>query len=234
MQKFGMLFFLAALTLAACGSGDDDITDGVASVSDLDESVQDAESVAAAAAADADSDNSDDQTAEEAALALSACMRDNGYAEFPDPVIGDNGAPNLRAAIAESGVDLGDPDFREQIETCGDEVGGDNIGAGARNVNREQSQEQLLIYTQCLRDEGLDVGDLGAPGQGQDQAQGDGGEPGAGRAQAGAGARGDRSERFANSLGLDTDDPATAAALDACAPVLEEALAGVGAGARNG
>jgi hypothetical protein len=233
MQKFGILFLLLGLTLAACGGGDDDTTDGVASVSDLDESVQDAEAVAAEAVADTESEDGEEQTAEEAALALSACMRDNGFAEFPDPVIGDNGAPNLRAAIAESGVDFGDPDFREQIGTCSEEVGGDNFGAGARGNQREQVQEQLLTYTQCLRDEGLDVGDLGAPGQGQGQT-GDGDGAGAGRPQRGDGARGDRGERIANALGLDAEDPATTAALDACAPVLEEALAGIGPGPGNG
>lgn len=210
---------------AACGGGSEAATDGVASVSDLDETVEDAAEVAAGVAASDESDSgSDTQTAEEAALAISGCMRDNGWDSFPDPVIGDNGAPNLRAAIAESGVDFSDPTFRDQIERCSEETGADNFGTGARGDVREQVQEQLLGYTQCLRDEGLDVGDLTPPGQ-----DGAGAGQGAGRPQGGGGLE-DRSDRIADGLGLDSGDPETAAALDTCEPVLEEAFAGLAGG----
>lgn len=225
LPRLVVLVACLVLLTAACGGGDEETTDGVASVSDLDETEENATAVAASVAAEEEATSSDAATAEEAALAVSACMRENGFEDFPDPVIGDNGAPNLRAAIAESGVDFTDPSFREQIETCVEDSGAANFGTGARGNFREQIQEQLLGYTQCLRDEGLDVGDLGAPGQGQGQgAQGD---DGAGRPQRGPGNLEDRSERIASALGLDVDDPDTAAALEACDSVLTEAFAGI-------
>ena len=118
------------------------------------------------------------------------------------------------------------------------------------------------MYTQCLRDEGLDVGDLefgGGPGAGGgnggggagggnggggagggnagngDGGNGDGnGGGGAGRAQGNGGAGFDPSTRIAGALGLDLEDAAVTAALEVCAPVLEEAFAGFGGGAGGG
>ena len=211
---------IAGLTMfvAACG-GDDVSTDGVASVSNLQSNE--------IPAADAVETSSGEITAEEAGLAVSACMRDKGWDDFPDPIIGDNGQPNLQAAIAQSGLDFADSDFRTEVTECRDEVGADSFGAGGRGDVREQIQENLLLYTQCLRDEGLDVGDLGAPGQGQ---QGNG-QGAAGRARGGGGSTQERSARLAEALGLDAQDPETALALEACDDVLVEAFAGApGAG----
>lgn len=225
-----------ALLLAACGGGDGDSaeTAGVASIDDLDEATTDA--VDAAEAEDADTIEPDD--AEEIVLALSQCMRDSGWDDFPDPVPDGNGGFGMRQAILQSGIDFQDPAFRDQLDVCREESGADQLGTGARNANREALEEGLLVYTDCLRAEGLDVGDItfdGGPGQGQaqgeaqGQAQGDDGD-GRGRPQGEGGAGGDRASRIANRLGLDLDDPATVAALDACEPTLEEALAGFGQG----
>lgn len=231
-----LLLIAIALGAAACGDSEAAAIDGVASASDLDETLEDAQPEETVTTSDANGDapatagSSGDLSPEEAALALSVCMRDNGFPDFPDPVIGANGAPNLRAAIAESGVDFAAPEFREQIDACRDEVGAENFGAGGRNNEiREQVQERLLGYTQCLRDQGLDVGDLAGPGQGdgqQGQGQGQQGD-GAGRARGNVGNVEGRSARIAQALGLDVDDPATAAALEACDSVLVEAFAGV-------
>lgn len=234
-----------ALLLAACGGGDEPATGGVASASDLDESVASAE--AAAADAVATEDAAGDVTAEEAALAFSQCMRDNGFPQFPDPEIGGNGNLNFRGGLQDAGIDFQSEEFQSQLALCQDEAGADNFGAGARNNDaRAGVQENLLSYTQCLRDEGLDVGDLGGggpgaggpgggngPGGGGNGAggnggggNGDGGGPGAGQARGNGGAGVDRSARLAQVLGLDVADPAVAAALETCEPVLEEAFAG--------
>ncbi len=244
-----LLAALALLASACGGSGEEATTQGVASAADLDETIEDARDRAAEALAAEDGANGDDgvsastdATPEETALAFSVCMRDNGYPDFPDPVIGTDGVPNIRAAVAETGIDFTDAGFREQAEVCRDEVGADNLGAGgARTGGREEIQEQLLGYTQCLRTEGLDVGDLGGgerDGQGAGQAgngeTGDGQGPG--RAQGNVGTVEGRGQRVAQALGLDPDDPETALALEACDEVLVEAFAGFtgGRAAANG
>jgi hypothetical protein len=226
------------LLLSACG-GDAASADtvGVASIDDLEQSAVGAASEIAEGADEAGVELS----AEEAGLLLSSCMRDNGYPDFPDPSFDAEGNLNLRDAIATSGIDFRDETVREQLDVCRDEAGAENFGAGGGGVDREAIQEQLLTYTDCLRAEGLDVGDLafgGAPGQGQAQdgaaANGSDGDDaaagGRGQAQGNGGAGGDRSARIANQLGLDVDDPDTAAAVEACSTTLDEALAGFGPG----
>ncbi len=223
-----------ALLLAACGGGDGDGADtaGVASVDDLDETTTDAVDAAEAETDAADGAATD---TEEIVLAMSQCMRDNGWDDFPDPVPDGNGGFGLREAILGSGINVQDPTFREQLDTCQVESGADQLGTGARNTNREALEEGLLVYTDCLRAEGLDVGDIafdGAGQGGQGQAQGDDAADGddRGQPQGQGGAGGDRSSRIADRLGLDLDDPATVAALDACESTLDEALAGFGQG----
>ena len=262
-RRFLPGFILAsAIFLSACGGGEDPSTGGVASATDLDEAAVSAEELAAEAVEDATTTG--DVTAEEAALAFSQCMRDNGFADFADPEIGANGAPNLRAAIQNSDIDFRSEEFQSAATICRDEAGADNFGAGAGGGGdaRAGVQENLLVYTQCLRDEGLDVGDLefgGGPGAGGgnggggagggnggdgagggnagngDGGNGDGnGGGGAGRAQGNGGAGFDPSTRIAGALGLDLEDAAVTAALEVCAPVLEEAFAGFGGGAGGG
>ena len=220
------LFLLAiAFLVAACGGGQDPATTGVASASDLENAPESAEDLAADVVEGAEAG---DVSAEEAALAFSQCMRDNGFADFPDPEIGQNGQPNLRAAIQDANIDFQSEEFQTTSATCRDTAGADNFGAGNRGGDaRAGIQENLLVYTQCLRDEGLDVGDIefGAGGAG-----GAGGGFGAGRAQGNGGAGFDPSARFAAALDLDIEDPEVAAALSACEPVLEEAFAGLGGG----
>jgi len=223
-----------AVLLAACGGGDGDgaETAGVASVDDLDETTTDAVD---AATEESDAAEIDPVDAEEIVLAMSQCMRDNGWDDFPDPVPDGNGGFGLRDAILSSGINFQDPAFREQLDVCQVESGADQLGTGARNNNREALQEQLLVYTDCLRAEGLDVGDLsfdggGGQGAGTGQAQADNDGANRGQPQGDGGAGGDRAARIANNLGLDLDAPDVTAALDACEATLEEVLAGFGQG----
>ena len=221
----------AALTVvaAACGGSADSSTEGVASAADLENATTTTETVDEVETVD---DESPEITVEEAGLALAVCMRDSGFSDFPDPEIGDNGGLNLRQLIANSGVDFNDPDFREQIQECAGEVGVDNLGGGANRADIQNGiQENLLVYTQCLRDEGLDVGDIdfgGGAGAGANNGDGDG--AGGGRAQGNGGAGGGPGARIAQFLGLDASDPDTAAALTACEDVLADAFAGIGGG----
>lgn len=246
------------LVATACGgAADSDASTAIASAADIEgaeETVVETEAVDdATLAADAEGEI----TPEEAALAVSLCMRDNGFTDFPDPVIED-GAVNLRAAIADSGIDFNDEGFREQIQVCAEETGAANLGGGGagRADILNQVQENLLVYTQCLRDEGLDVGDLdfgngagpGAGGGGNaagNGGAGNGANGGAGDGDGAAGGNGgpgngggpgggDGGARIAQALGLDVDDPATAAAIEACGDVLADAFAGIGGGPGGG
>lgn len=224
---------VAALLFAACGGGDEDLaTDGVASVTDLQE-VTPAEELVTADDAESAEGESVAGEQEVSALALAACMRENGFDDFPDPSADAEGNFGFRDAAIAGEFDFRDPDTRAQLQSCAGEVGFEG-GGGRNRPDPETIAEEFLAYTQCLRDEGLDVGDLefGQPGAGQGQGQ-DGNGGGRGQAQGQAGAGGDRSARVANRLGLDVEDPAVVDAMTACESVLEDVLSGIGApGAR--
>jgi hypothetical protein len=215
---------LLTLVLAACGGSDEDVTGGVASVNDL----GGGDAVAAASELEANGDSAS-LTAEEAGLALSACMRDAGHDDFPDATVDENGRLNLRDILQSTDIDLRDEAVRSQLDNCRDEVGADSFGVGGAGGDRGGIEEALLGFTECLRQEGLDVGDItfGQPGAGAGAGAGQTGD-GQGQPRGQGGAGGDRSGRIAGQLGLDADDPTTAAALDSCQGALDEAFAGIG------
>lgn len=218
---------ILALALSACSSGGGD--SGIASI----------QKTTAQPSASASSG-----TSEEQALAFSQCMRDNGVADFPDPTVDADGNPSFANAFTQGqsgGFNPSDDSFRTAMTACSDKLGDIAFGGGRAggNFDTQAIQDALLTYTQCLRDQGLDVGDItfgnGAGGQGGAQPTvqptappADGGAPPSGQ----AGPGGDNTDRFATQLGQDPTDPAWIAANKVCQPVLQKAMtaAGIGTG----
>lgn len=220
-----------ALVLSGCSSTAED--SGIAKIGDAN-----AASAAPAAASGTD---------EEQALAFAQCMRDNGV-DFPDPTVDADGSPSFADAFGrgqDGGFDPTDTSFRDAMTACSDLMDGLQIGPGSGSVDQEAMSEALYSYTQCLRDEGLDVGDItldsqragGGPGTGTgagtDATQPTAPPAGAQPDAPAAGERGggtDISERFAEQLGQDATDPAWIAANETCQPVLTAAMTAAGVG----
>ena len=144
---------VGVLALAACGDSGDS---GIARLS------ADATATPSASA--------DSGTAEEQALAFAQCMRDNGV-DFPDPTVDSEGNLSFEGAFGRSqdgGFDPGDTSFRDAQEACGDLMEGMVMGGGMAGgaFDSTAMQESMLAYTECLRTEGLDVGDLTFDGPG--------------------------------------------------------------------
>ncbi len=223
-----------ALVLSGCSSTASD--SGIAKIGDA--TVASAAPVAASG------------TDEEQALAFAQCMRDNGV-DFPDPTVDADGSPSFEGALGrgqDGAFDPTDTSFRDAMTACSDLMDGLQIGPGSGTVDQDAMSEALYSYTQCLRDEGLDVGDITLdsqrPGGGQGAAAGTGTDatpptaaPAGGQPDAPAqGVRGggtDSSDRFAEQLGQDTTDPAWIAANETCQPVLTEAMTAAGVGPRS-
>ncbi len=202
------------------------IDDEVASLSD-----------AAEATESSDSNQSAEATVdpEQAALAFSQCMRDEGI-DFPDVGIDAEGNVNLRESF--EGLER-DDDLRAAREACQEHIEAGGFGGrGDREAAQAGIEEGLIAFTDCIRDEGFDVGDItlgGGQGQGQQQdqaqnqteAEGDGQGQGQGQRQEGERERGfgNRQARLIEQLGLDAEDPEVQAALETCDPFLEEAFA---------
>lgn len=223
-----------ALILSGCGSTQAD--SGIARIGNVDTGA----SAPAAASG----------TSEEQALAFAQCMRDNGV-DFPDPTVDADGSPSFAGALGrgqEGGFDPADTSFRDAMTACGDLMEGLQIGPGSGDVDQEAMSEALYSYTQCLRDEGLDVGDITLDSQRAGGGQGPGTGVGTDGTQPTAAPGGDRpdapaagergpgvanTERFAEQLGQDPTDTAWIAANEMCQPVLAEAMTAAGVGTQG-
>ena len=142
-------------------------------------------------------------------LAFSQCVRDNGVDEFPDPTSDADG--NLSFDLFDSGIEIGTETFDLAIESCESEVEGLNLGAG-QGIDQTEVEDTMLGFTECLRGEGIDVGDFTFPDAG--------GPPPGGGEDGGFELSGSRNDLLAAVLGLDADDPAVEAAIETCEPLL--------------
>lgn len=138
----------ALVLLTACG-GDDDDSGGVASVSESD--------------SESAGDSSDDAVTEEEALAYAQCMRDEGI-DIPDPTVDEDGEVHWELAEGRVPGEM-DPEAMEQaMEVCGQPPGVDREG----QLNEEATQDAMLEYAQCMRDNGYE--DFPDPQLGDNQA----------------------------------------------------------------
>ncbi|MEM8926442.1 MAG: hypothetical protein AAGD35_23295 [Actinomycetota bacterium] len=247
-RPHALIAVVAVLLLGACSNGDQASADEVATLQDEVGSLGDA---ADAATVD---DQTSDLSADEAALAFSACMRDEGL-DFPDLAVDADG--NIALQEAFQSVDRGAEGFRAAMDACSDLLGQAGFGGRREAVQSPEVQDALLAFSDCVRDEGFDVGDLtlgGGPGgggqggggnaAGQAQADGEGGADGDGGADGEGGPAqgrrgagfGNRGARIADNLGLDYEDPAVQEAIDGCMPIIDEAFtaAGIGGGPGGG
>lgn len=178
---------------------------------------------------------------EEALLEYAQCMRDNGV-DMQDPTVDADG--NVQGGFGpDSGIDPRSDEFQTAQEACGDLIQGVAFGGGPGGGRFDQTaiQDGLNRFTECLRDEGLDVDDVtmptpgqGGPGGGGTLPEGatpgsgggfDGGPPGSPPADGGGDGGGfDPTARIIEQLGLDDTDPAVAAAVDSCSSVLTDAF----------
>ena len=150
---------------------------------------------------------------EEQLLAFAECMRENGV-DFPDPVVEADGTVSFGfrpgggfAALREIGRD---PDLPAAREACQGLVEGLAFGPGQGGFDMIELQDRLLEFAQCMRDNGIDIGDpdLSRFAPGAD----DGGQPG-------------------GPFGvIDTDDPDFAPAFEICQQRLPQPGQGRGFG----
>jgi hypothetical protein len=173
-----------ALTLGACSGGDG--ADGVATLG---------------GGRDGTTGSTGSSIDPEDALAeFAECMRDNGFEDFPDPQVDENGAIVIGGPGGGGGLP-DDADFEEiqqAMEAC-QELLPQGLGPGEISEEDQAAlQDAFLEYAQCMRDNGIDMPDPDFSGEGG--AFGIGGE------------------------GIDPGDPDFQAADEVCRPLLEEVL----------
>ncbi len=109
------------------------------------------------------------------------------------------------AALVGTGIDFQSQDFLDAQEVCDPLLEGFQLGANAA-PDLDALNETLFEFTECLRDEGLDVGDFQL-GQLIGQLQQ-------------VPPNSTREEAIAFLLGVTIDDPGVAEAIAACEPIL--------------
>lgn len=204
---FRLLPLMVVVALfAACGGGNASGDEGLAT---LEEPGQAEESATTTTASTAD--------VEEAALAFSQCMRDEGVTDFPDPNFSEGGGVTLGGPDGdEGGIDLQSDEVQAAFEACGDVLERAAFGPGGGNFDETEIQDNLLAMAGCLRDKGLEVDDpdlsnfgpvAGGPPP-DDQGSEDGDDQGAG---------GGPEVRASSIFGdLDMEDPEVRKALETC------------------
>lgn len=89
----------------------------------------------------------------EQARKFAQCMRDNGVPEFPDP--DPNGGGGLGGVLANSNIDRNSAAFQKAAGACRDLM----PNGGQRPQLDAAQTEQLRVWAQCMRDNGIDVPD---------------------------------------------------------------------------
>ena len=138
---------LCALTmLAACG-GDEGAAGGdVASIGDG--------STPTTVGTDAGDGETSPADREEAMLDFAECMRDHGV-DMPDPEVSGDGGGGV--VVLEQ--DAADGDFQEAEEAC-QPILEDAMGDLEIDPEREaEMREELLEFSECMRDQGIDMPD---------------------------------------------------------------------------
>jgi len=170
-----------AVLLAACGGSAED---GVATLEDTAPIVEDADAT------------TDEPTDEEAILAFSQCMRDNGIEDFEDPEFDADGS--IRFGVGRLQGDRADRDTaRAAFEACQEHLEGLAFGPGSFDLT--EIEDTLYEFASCMRDNGYDMPD---PDFSNLVPRSGGGGP------------------FGDD-GIDPDDPAFQSALEQCQDVFE-------------
>lgn len=138
---------------------------------------------------------------EEQALAFADCMRSEGI-DFPDPVVNADGSVEFFGGDRGADGFAQDAGFQAAVETCGSLIEGASFLPDEGDFT--ELEDSFLEVAECFRANGIDV---------PDPQFGEGGAGGGGPFGA----------------DFDPDDPATAAAVEAC----QDILAGLD-GARGG
>lgn len=137
------LFAVLALALVAAACGNDDgAGDEVATLQNTDAPGQTTTTVA-------------QLDPDEALLAFSSCMRENGI-DLPDIAIGPNGAPLLDPSLIDD-IDVQSEEFTAAFASCVSIIAAS--GAFQQTQDPEELAEQrdeLVGFSQCMRDEGIE------------------------------------------------------------------------------
>ncbi|MEN8115208.1 MAG: hypothetical protein ABFS21_12570 [Actinomycetota bacterium] len=145
-----VLFVILAVLTASCSS--DSESQQIASL----------ESETQSASADSDATGTDPiADTEEAMLAFTQCLRDEGI-DIADPTVDADGNVRFGPIGSDSGVGVADPEehmaeMDDAFEACGEHMEG--VVTGPSDLDFTELEDGILAYAQCMRDNGIDMAD---------------------------------------------------------------------------
>jgi hypothetical protein len=154
MRRIPVLALVAVLalmtSLTACGSDSEE--PDVATLNGTDDN-----------GGDGSENGGDEKDLEEQALEFAQCMRENGVPDFPDPEVED-GRIQMRVGGSAGGGELDQEAVEQAMQACEDLAprGGGNFS----EEDRQEMQDAMLEYAQCMRDNGYDMPDPDFSGEG--------------------------------------------------------------------
>jgi hypothetical protein len=101
-----------------------------------------------------------ESNAEEAVLAFSQCMRDEGFAAFPDPQFSADGSLDFERGqndLEQAGIDTQSDKFQAAFGTCQNLLEGVALIGGG--IDLTEIEDLLLEFAQCMRRQGVDMAD---------------------------------------------------------------------------
>ena len=113
--------------------------------------------------------------AEEALMAFSQCMRDNGIADYPDPTLeadGSIGFGFVRGGLEDSGIDTRSEEFSTARDICAQHLEGIALGRGGGDFELTELTDTLLAFAQCMRDHDVPMDDPDLTGFGEGPGSG--------------------------------------------------------------
>jgi hypothetical protein len=131
---------LLVAALAACDRGAGGAASGIATAGGDSE----------AAATTSTVTNGDQADPADASLAYARCIRDNGFAEWPDP--GPDGRMRVRMGPG-TGIDPNDPRLQAAMAACQD-LRPEGAGSQAGTADPE-AVEAALAFARCMRESGV-------------------------------------------------------------------------------
>jgi hypothetical protein len=141
---------LIALALAAAGCGGGSPNGSVAHLG----SPASKTSTTSSTAAGSGGGSGSSASPESQAVAYSACVREHGVPNFPDPRVSTNGH-EVKVAIGVTPAITGNPHFKSAQQACGKLLPGGGPGEGSNHQITPSEQAQYLKAAACIRSHGL-------------------------------------------------------------------------------
>jgi hypothetical protein len=161
MKAIKLIAGFAALALLIAGCGGGGKTPTVANLGSSTSSSSSSSHSAGAGSAGSSSSSASSGAAQggsaapgSQAIAYSACMREHGVPNFPDPKITTNGS-EVKVAVRVDPAISGNPHFNSAQQACKKLLPEGGPGGGSNHQITPQEQSQYLKAAACIRSHGI-------------------------------------------------------------------------------